>query len=205
MHSREKQPSVSEPAQNTNADRSAGIQKLVSIAMLCAVAYVSMALIRLKFMPGAPFLTYDPKDVVITLGGFLFGPLYALCISVIVAFLEMITLSDSGPIGFVMQVVATLAFAGTASLIYRRLHTKRGAMLGLLLGTIAMTLVMLLWNYLLTPLYLGTPRTEVVAMLAPIILPFNMIKGLLNSVILLFIYKPVVTTLRRTGLVPQSR
>lgn len=178
-------------------------RKLVSVAMLCAVAYVAMVLIRIKLMPAAPFLTYDPKDVVITLGGFLFGPLYALLISVVVAFLEMITVSDSGIIGFVMQVVATLAFAGTAALIYRRRHTKHGAELGLLLGIVLMTVVMVLWNYLLTPLYLGTPRTEVVKLLAPVIIPFNLLKGAINAGILLFIYKPVVGALRRAGLAPK--
>ncbi|MDO4265232.1 MAG: ECF transporter S component [Eubacteriales bacterium] len=180
-------------------------RKLVTIAMLCAVAYVAMVLIHLKLMPAAPYLTYDPKDVIITIGGFLFGPLYALLISVIVAFLEMITVSDSGVIGFFMQVIATLAFAGTASLIYRGRHTKSGAVFGLVLGTVLMVVVMLLWNYILTPLYLGTPRTEVVKLLAPVILPFNLIKGLLNSVILLMIYKPIVGALRRSGLVNERK
>lgn len=185
------------------AGTSDSTKKLVTIAMLCAVAYVAMVLIRIKLMPAAPFLTYDPKDVVITLGGFLFGPLCALLISLVVAFLEMITVSDSGIIGFVMQVVATLAFAGTASLIYRRFHTKHGAELGLFLGIILMTAVMVLWNYILTPLYLGTPRTEVVKLLAPAIVPFNLLKGAINAVILLFIYKPVVGVLRRAGLAPK--
>lgn len=184
------------------AGTSDSTKKLVTVAMLCAVAYVAMVLIRIKLMPAAPFLTYDPKDVVIALGGFLFGPLCALLISLVVAFLEMITVSDSGIIGFVMQVVATLAFAGTASLVYRRLHTKHGAELGLFFGVILMTAVMVLWNYLLTPLYLGTPRTEVVKLLVPAIVPFNLLKGAINAVILLFIYKPVVGALRRAGLAP---
>lgn len=183
---------------------SAGLRRIVTVAMLCAVAYVAMALIHLRLVPSAPFLTYDPKDVVITLGGFLFGPAYALLISVIVAFLEMITVSDSGIIGFVMQVIATLAFAGPAALIYRKIHTKRGAQLGLVCAVISMVLVMLLWNYLLTPIYMGTPRSEVVKLLIPAFLPFNLAKGILNAVIILFIYKPVVSALRRAGLVDPS-
>ncbi len=68
--------------------------------MLCAIAYVVMVAVHLNILPAAPFLTYDPKDVIITIGGFIYGPAEVLIISFIVAFLEMITVSDTGIIGF---------------------------------------------------------------------------------------------------------
>lgn len=184
---------------------SEGIRKLSIAAMLSAVAYIVMVIVHLPLVPAAPFLTYDPKDVVITIGGFLFGPFYAFCMSAAVAFLEMITVSDTGLIGFFMQIIATLAFAGTASLVYRRKHVKSGAELGLLLGIVCMTAVMVLWNYLLTPIYLGTDRTAVVALLAPAIIPFNVVKGIINALLIRIIYKPLVRTLRKGGLLPESK
>ncbi|MDL2214544.1 ECF transporter S component, partial [Clostridia bacterium OttesenSCG-928-O13] len=70
---------------------------------------------------------------------------------------------------------------------------------------LAMTGVMLLWNYFITPLYMGFPRDAVAAMLLPVFLPFNLIKGGLNAAITMLLYKPLVMALRKAGMVPQSR
>ena len=60
---------------------------------------------------------------------------------------------------------------------------------------------MLLWNWLITPLYQGAPREAVEAMLLPIFLPFNLLKAGLNSAFILGLYKPLVTALRKTRLI----
>ncbi len=176
-------------------------KRIVITAMLAAIAYVAMVAIHLKIVPSASFLTYDPKDVIITIGGFVYGPLEVLILSLLVSFFEMVTVSSSGIIGFVMQVIATLSFAGLASVIYRKFHTKRGAIAALSLGTIALSVIMVLWNLILSPLYLGTDRSAVVALLVPAIIPFNFFKGVINSILIMLIYKPMISTLRRTGFV----
>ena len=182
-------------------EASKSTKRIVVTAMLCAIAYVVMVAVHLNIVPAAPFLTYDPKDVIITIGGFIYGPAEVLIISFIVAFLEMITVSDTGIIGFVMQVIATLSYAGVAALIYKRLHTKGGALISLCVGTVSMAVIMVLWNLILSPIYLGTDRATVVALLVPAIIPFNVLKGVINSVLIMLIYKPIVTALRRTGFV----
>jgi len=177
------------------------VKKIATIGMLCALAYVAMALIHIKLIPSATFLTYDPKDSIIAIGGFLFGPVVGIIISLIVSFLEMITISESGIIGMIMQVMATAAFITPATLMYEKHRTKKAAATGLALGTLIMTAVMVLWNYILTPIYMGAARSDVAAMLVPIIIPFNLIKAILNSIIVLLIYKPIVTGLRKAGFV----
>ena len=67
-----------------------------------------------------------------------------------------------------------------------------------------MTASMLLWNYFITPFYMGVPRNVVSEMIVPVFLPFNAIKGGLNAALTLLLYKPLVTTLRRAKLVPES-
>ena len=52
-------------------------KKLAAVAMLCAIAYVVMLVGRISIVPGLEFLKYDPKDVVVVIGGFAFGPLAA--------------------------------------------------------------------------------------------------------------------------------
>ena len=89
------------------------MKKLTVLAMLSAIAYVAVALLR---FPVVLFLSYEPKDVVIAIGGFLYGPLAALGISLVVSFIEMLTISSTGWIGFVMNFLSSAAFAGTAAL-----------------------------------------------------------------------------------------
>lgn len=176
-------------------------KKLTSMAMLCAIAYVLAVVIHISIIPAAPFLTYDPKDVIITIGGFIFGPLSALVMSIVVSLLEIFTIGDTGIIGLIMDILSTCSFACTASLIYKKRRTLSGAIIGLVIGSIAMTIAMLIWNYLITPGYMGVPREKVVEMLVPVFMVFNLIKAGLNSGFIFILYKPIIKTLRKIGFV----
>ncbi|WP_295587448.1 ECF transporter S component [uncultured Oscillibacter sp.] len=180
------------------------LRTLSSLGMLTAVAYVVMLLSKLLPQVSG-FLQLDLKDTVICIGGFIFGPVASAVIALVVALVEMFSVSDTGPIGLIMNVLATCAFCCTAAFVYKKLHTKKGAVAGLFLGVAVLTVVMLLWNYLITPLYMGVARDEVKDMLVPIILPFNLVKGGLNTALILVLYKPVVNALRRAKLVPESQ
>ena len=178
-------------------------KKLTTTAMLVAMAYMLMFIS--KVIPAVQgFLQYDAKEVVITIGGFILGPLYALIISLVVSLLELVTVSDTGIIGLVMNIISTATFACTASFIYRRKKNLFGAFLSLGLATVAFTAVMLLWNYYITPLYMNIPRSVIVPMLPTVFMPFNLVKGLINSGFILFTYRPVVTALQKAKLVPAN-
>ena len=183
---------MSEPNANaikTPSRPATNVRTITSLAMLAAIAYVVMLLS--KMLPQVSgFLQMDLKDTVICIGAFLFGPLSAAVISIVVAVVEMFTVSDTGPI---------------AAFVYKKFHTRKGAVIGLALGTVCLTVVMLLWNYLITPIYMGMDREEIVVpMLIPVFLPFNLVKGGLNMALILLLYKPVVTALRKARLVPES-
>ena len=173
-------------------------KKLTAIAMLSALAYVAMAVGRI---PLVLFLKYDPSDIIVTLGGFIWGPMTSFIICFVVATIEMFTASDTGWIGWVMNIVQTTSFACVAAFIYKKKHTLTGAVIALASGWIVSTAVMMLWNYLLTPLYMGKTREEVVALLLPAFLPFNLLKGGINASVTFLLYKPVITVLRKTGFV----
>ena len=181
------------------------LKTLVALGMLTAVAYVIMLLS--KMLPSVNgFLDFDFKDVVICIGGFIYGPLAAAFISIVVALVEMFTISTTGPIGAVMNLLSSCAFACTAAVVYKRKRTLGGAVLGLAAGSVAMVGIMLLWNYLITPLYMtGTSRSDVAAMLIPVFLPFNALKAGFNTALTLLLYKPLVSALRKTGLVKPSQ
>ncbi len=176
-------------------------QKITTIGMLSAITYVIMAVGR---VPVVLFLKYDPSDVIVTLGGLIWGPVTSCAVSVIVAVIEMVTVSETGIIGCIMNILQTLSFACTAAVIYKKKHTLSGAVMGLAAGCAVTVVVMLLWNYLVTPIYMGYPREAVAEMLLPIFLPFNLLKGGLNASITFLLYKPVITALRKSGCVARA-
>ena len=176
---------------------------IATLGMLCAIAFVAK-LISNVFPTVSGFLSFDLKDVIIVIGGFISGPLAALAITVVVSLIEMVTVSSTGVIGFVMNVLASGTFACIASGIYHRDRSMKGAITGLIAGVLCMTAIMILWNWLITPLYMKVPRDVVVKMLIPTFLPFNLVKGGINASLAMLLYKPVVTALRRAHLVPES-
>ena len=172
--------------------------------MLCALAYILMLIS--KMIPAVSgFLQYDLKDVAIVTGGFILGPIYALLITLLVTVIELLTVSDTGIIGLIMNFISTGAFCVTASFIYQKKKTMKGAFLGLFFGTILLTVLMALWNYYMIPKFTpGISREIVVDMLPTILIPFNLIKGFLNSGVTLLIYRPVTEGLKRAGLMERK-
>lgn len=176
-------------------------QKIVILSLMCAIAYISAIVIR---VPIVSFLTYDPKDIIIVLAGFIFSPIYSLIISILVSFIEMVTVSDSGPVGLMMNVLATAIFSLIATFFYKKNNSHKSIIMGLIIASLSMTAFMVVWNYIITPFYLGVPRSAVLDMLVPIIIPFNVIKSVLNSCIILVIYKPVLLALQRNKVISKK-
>ena len=170
-------------------------KKLTTAGMLCALAYGATLIGRI---PIVLFLKYDPKDSIIAIGGLLLGPLTSFAVALIVSLAEMFTISETGILGFAMNVISSCSFACTASYIHKRRSAFAGAVAGLLWGWACMVLVMLLWNYLLAPIYMGCSREDIVELLLPAFLPFNLIKGGLNAAFTLLLYKPITQALRHS-------
>ena len=177
--------------------------RITVTAMLCAVSFIAVLIGRL--IPAVQgFLSYDPKDAIIAIAGFIYGPTTSIIISVIVSVIEMFFGSSTGVYGLIMNVISTCAFAVPAAIIYKKARSMKGAFLGLLVGMISMTAMMVLWNYIITPFYMKMDRAIVAAMLPTVFLPFNLIKSGINTGLTLLLYKPLVTALRKANLIPKS-
>ena len=158
---------------------SANTRKLTTLAMLAALAIVLVALIHFPLVPAAPFLEYDPADIPIFIGTFLFGPAAGLALTAVVCVIQGVTVSAaSGPIGIIMHFLATGTFVLLAGNLYRAHRTRKAALLGVC-------------NLVFTPLFMGSPVGEVVKLLLPAIIPFNLAKAAINSVITYLVYKPI--------------
>lgn len=167
------------------------VKKMVTMAVLSALSIVLMLIIRVPIIPAAPYLIYEPADVPIFIGTFLFGPLAGLAMTVVVSAIQATMLSPDGWVGFVMHVAATGTFVVTAGLIYKKVHKLKGAIIALVAGTLAMTLIMIPVNMIIQPLVYGYPLEAVKSLIVPVLIPFNLIKAGVNSVITLIIYKSI--------------
>ncbi len=182
-------------------------KKYVGIAIFSALAFV-VALVCNIIPPIAGFLSLDAKDAVIAIASFIYGPLSAVLISFIAAFIEFLTFSTTGWYGLIMNFASSAVFSLTAALIYRKFRNLNGALIAFLAAVVATTAVMLVLNRFVTPLYLnynGMPITlaanQVLELLPGVLLPFNFAKSLLNSAIAMLLYKPVTSALRKAKII----
>ncbi|MGI6668388.1 MAG: ECF transporter S component [Acetivibrionales bacterium] len=173
-----------------------GVKKLATMAVLSALSIALMLLIKFPLIPAAPYLIYEPADVPIFIGAFLFGPMAGLLITVVVSAIQA-SMSPDGWVGFVMHVLATGTFVVLAGLIYRKLHNIKGAIIALVSGTIAMTLIMIPANLVIQTLFRDMEFAAVAKLLIPVIIPFNLLKAGLNSIITFVVYKRISNIFHR--------
>ena len=90
-----------------------------------------------------------------------------------------------------MHFFATGAFVLIAGLIYKKMHSLKGALIGLVCGSLVMIALMIPLNLIFTVHYNSVPAQVVQGMIWPILVPFNAIKAGINSVVTFLAYKPI--------------
>ena len=183
VHDIEKEEYVMNPKMTT--------ERLAKMAMLVALSIVLVFLIHFPIFPAVPFLEYDPADIPILMGTFAFGPVAGILLTIVTAVLQGVTVSaQSGPYGIIMHIVATSALVLTSGLIYSKEKTKKRAVIALICGTLAMTIIMIPANLFITPKFMGMPLEGLLPFMPWIIL-FNFIKAGINSVVTFLVYKKI--------------
>jgi riboflavin transporter FmnP len=143
----------------------------------------------------------DIKDSIIVLCTLFFGVPSGLIVSVIVPLLEYITVSGTGEYGLIMNIISSASLCIPVGIIYRYRKTLKGAILGLCVSVVSMTAVMMVANLFITPFYMGVSRAEVASLIPSMLLPFNLVKGILNAAIVLLLYKPLSRALKKNRLI----
>ncbi|MDO4484989.1 MAG: ECF transporter S component [Bacillota bacterium] len=171
--------------------------RLAKMGMLVAISIVLVYFIHFPIFPAVAFLEYDPADIPILMGTFAFGPLAGVMLTVVTAVIQGVTVSaQSGLYGIIMHIIATSVLVLVAGLIYKKNKTRKGAVIGLICGAIAMMLVMICANMVITPLFMGVPR-NVVWDLMPFIAGFNLVKAGINGLVTFLLYKRISGFLHR--------
>lgn len=189
---------------------------IAQIGMLGAVALVLMLFeIPLPFAPS--FYKIDFSEVPVLIGSFAMGPVAGVLIELVKILLKLLTIgSTTAGVGDVANFLIGISFCLPAAFIYRKMHSKKGAIIGMAAGTIFMTLVGCFLNaYVLLPTYakafqmpidalvaMGTAVnghiTSLFTFVAFAVAPFNLLKGVLASLVVALIYKKISPILKQS-------
>ena len=180
---------------------------IAGCGMLTAAAVVLQYIeFAIPIMPS--FIKLDFSDLPELIGAFAYGPLAGIIIALLKNLIHM-AVSQSGFIGELSNFLLGAVFAGVAGLVYKKNQTKKGALLGGLLGAACMAAVSLPSNlFIIYPLYynvMGFPEPAILGMyqaLLPAVknmvqallifnVPFTLIKGLICVGVSMLIYKPL--------------
>lgn len=193
----------------TNKKTTTSVRKLVQIGMLSAIAVVLMLFeIPLPFAPS--FYEIDFSEVPVMIGCFVMGPAAGAVIELIKILLNLIINGTiTAGVGEAANFVIGCCMCVPAGLIYKYRRTRNGALLGMIVGTLVMTIVGCFINaYIMLPTYAAAfqmPIDSLVAMGTAInanitdlftfvvlaVAPFNLLKGGLVSLIVYLIYKKI--------------
>ncbi len=173
------------------------VVRMAQMGMLAAIAIVLVTVTQFPIIPAAPFMKYDMADVPILLGTLLFGTVPGLVILFVVSLIQAFLLGGDGWIGLVMHFVASGALVILVGQFSHWHKKSRETIVGMVLGTLAMTTLMIPLNLVLTSYFQGVPVQAVIDMIIPVIIPFNLIKASTNCVITGIVFKALQPFMRR--------
>lgn len=178
-------PSQNMPSKNTNVWST---KQMVIMALMCAIGAL-LSFVEFPLLPGVTWLKFDASNMPAMVVGFGFGPGAGVAVGIVIAIIHGLLMADFT--GTLMNILCVTCFVLPAALMYHKKRTYPVAIAGLVLSIIAATLAAIVGNLILTPMWLGVPLDAVIAMIIPILIPFNLLKGLINAVLTLIIYKSI--------------
>ena len=177
------------------------VKKITVTALFCALAFLMTFIFRFK----VGFLTFDMKDAIISVISLLYGPIYGVASAGVVAVLELLSVSDTGLYGLIMNFLSSATFALACGSVYKYKRSFSGAIIAVAVSVVSDTAVMMVANIFITPYYMGVGTADVLALIPTMLLPFNLCKAIINATSLLIIYKPITNALKKTKLVASNQ
>ena len=163
-------------------------RQLVTMALMCAIASL-FSFVQIPLIPGVSFLTYDPSLMPAMVCGFAFGPGAGIAVGSIAAVIHGLILGEW--VGSLMNIFATAFFVLPAALLYKRMHTLKGAIVGLVISVITATAGAILVNLTIGVWFYYGSADVIIPLILPALLPFNLVKTILNALLTLVVYKAV--------------
>ncbi len=187
---------------------------IAKIAIISAISYVLMLFsFPIPFIP--PFYSLDFSEVAVLIGGFSLGPLAAVIIEALKNILKAMTGTNTAYVGELANFIIGCALCVPASIIYKKNKTKKGAIIGFIVGGAIMTLVGVIMNYfVLLPAYsvffkldmdkiiaIGTAIVPLIKDKLTFVLlattPFNIVKSIVIGTVTFVLYKHISPLLKK--------
>lgn len=170
-----------------NSNKTKKFSKNQMILILGIISIVLGAAIHFPIFSIAPFLEYDPRDIPILLCTFLYGPLYGMALAAVSAVAQgLLNYGESSVTGILMTLLASWVCLWVAGNAYK---INRNIVFALFCAAAVQTLALTVANMLFTPMFLGVSLQEVLKLIGPAVVPFNLIKCGLNGIAVLIFYK----------------
>lgn len=163
-------------------------KQLVVMALMCALALL-LSFVEFPIFPSASFLKLDVSLVPSTVVGFAYGAGPGLVVGLACAVAHAAITGNW--VGCLMSCIVAIVYIVPAALIYARMHTLKGGIIGLAVSTVCLIVGIIIANLVIDPLFYGMPFEVVASLVVPAILPFNVIKGVLVSVLVMLVYKAI--------------
>ena len=171
--------------QNTNRWST---KQLVTMALMCAIS-ILLSFIEFPIMPAASFLKLDVALVPAAVVGFAYGAGPGVLVGIVSAVAHGAITGNW--VGCLMNIIVACAFVIPASAIYKRNRTFKGGVIGLCVSTVCLVIAAIIANIVIDPIFYGYPLNAVMGLIVPAILPFNIIKGVVVSVLTALVYKSI--------------
>lgn len=178
---------------------------LVQMGMLAALAVVLVMLVHFPIIPAVSFIEYDMADVPVLIGTLLYGPIPGLLILLVASLVQAFVLGINGWVGFVMHFVASGAMVLLVGILYDRKPSLTGMTVGMALGSLARTLVMIPLNLILTVHAFGVPHDVVMSLMLPGIIPMNLIIAVANCLLAGLLFKALAPFLQKNRYLTQGK
>lgn len=179
---------VSNDNHSTTSGGAWSTRRIATTALFCALAFV-LTFVEIPIFPPAPWLMYDPSGIVAFVAALAFGPSTGAIVVILPWVLK--TLFSFNVWGHLMAIVAGMALCVPAAIIARRVGGTRGLIAGMVVGAVIALATCIGGNIVVTPLYTAVSTADVIAMIVPILLPFNALKIVINCVVTALIQKPI--------------
>ncbi len=164
---------------------------VVSVGIFASVAFVLQILGGMLPKVGG-FLEMEASDLPPLILSFYYGPLAGVLTELIKNLLHLF-ITTTGGVGEIANFVMNGTMCLVAGLIYKKIRTFKGAIISLGVGTLAMVFAGVLANlFIMLPLYMPTaPFVQKYQLVMFTILPFNIVKGIVISLLTLLLYKKI--------------
>ena len=188
--------------------------KGIAVSAVCGALGFVLMLLEFPIPIIIPsFIKLDFSEIPALIASFAYGPIYGILVCAVKNLLHLFV-TTSGGVGELSNFILGAIFVGAAGIVYSKMHNRKGALIGSLVGAFLMALISVFTNYFIVyPAYVviyGMPMEAILGMYKALLpaadnlwkaliifnFPFNLAKGILDAAVCFLVYKRISPILK---------